>query len=114
MADDCLFCRIVSGAIPSQRLHEDALCIAIADIEPKAPVHLLILPREHVTSVDAVDGSREALAGHLIHVAAELARKRGLDSAGYRLVFNTGAAAGQTVFHLHLHLLGGRSMAAMG
>jgi diadenosine tetraphosphate (Ap4A) HIT family hydrolase len=112
--DECLFCRIVSGSIPSPRLHEDELCIAIADIAPKAPVHLLILPREHLASTDGVDAAHEGLAGHLVRVAAGLARSRGLDTQGYRLVFNSGAQAGQTVFHLHLHLLGGRAMQGMG
>ena len=110
----CLFCGIVSGAIPAARLHEDSLCVAIADIAPLAPTHLLILPREHLASSDAVDGPHAALAGHLVQVAAGLARARGLDRGGYRLVFNHGADAGQTVQHLHLHLLGGRTLGAMG
>ena len=109
----CLFCDIISGAIPAERSYEDAECIAIPDIAPKAPVHLLILPREHVSSVDALDASLERLAGHLIHVAAQLARERGLDARGYRLVFNHGSDAGQTVQHLHLHLLGGRALGGM-
>jgi histidine triad (HIT) family protein len=112
--DDCLFCRIVSGAVPAAILRQDALCVVIADIAPKAPTHLLILPREHLGSSDAVDGPHAALAGHLVEVAAGLARERGLDKDGYRLVFNHGAAAGQTVPHLHLHLLGGRVLGGMG
>jgi diadenosine tetraphosphate (Ap4A) HIT family hydrolase len=111
--EQCLFCRIVSGELPAPRLHEDDACVAIADIAPKAPVHLLILPREHFASSDAVDAAREPLVGHLVRVAADLARERGLDAGGYRLVFNHGAHAGQTVFHLHLHLLGGRDLGGM-
>jgi histidine triad (HIT) family protein len=111
---DCLFCRIASGAIPAPRLHEDARCIAIADIAPKAPVHLLVIPIEHIASASGVDEAREGLAGHLVRVAADLARERGLEAGGYRLVLNHGPQAGQTVFHLHLHLLGGRDLGAMG
>jgi len=109
----CLFCDIISGAIPAERSYEDDQCIAISDIAPKAPVHLLILPREHFSSADGLDASREKLAGHLVHVAAQLARSRGLDARGYRLVFNHGSDAGQTVQHLHLHLLGGRALDGM-
>jgi len=104
---DCLFCRIASGAIPAPRLHEDARCIAIADIAPKAPVHLLVIPIEHIASASGVDEAR-------VRVAADLARERGLEAGGYRLVLNHGPQAGQTVFHLHLHLLGGRDLGAMG
>jgi histidine triad (HIT) family protein len=110
---DCLFCRIVSGAIPADRAYEDGQCVAIADIAPLAPVHLLILPREHLASASELDAGREAMAGHLVHVAAQLARGRGLDVSGYRLVFNHGVEAGQTVQHLHLHLLGGRALKGM-
>jgi histidine triad (HIT) family protein len=112
--DDCLFCKIISGAIPSPQLFADEQCVAFADIEPKAPVHLLIVPREHIGSAAELDSGTEPLAGHLIAVAAKLARGRGLDASGYRLVLNTGAQAGQTVFHLHVHLLGGRNLGPMG
>jgi len=111
---DCLFCRIVSGGIPAAKLHEDALSVAIADIAPKAPVHLLVLPKEHFSGAPEIDGSREALVGHLVKVAADLARQKGLEPDGYRIVINSGAHAGQTVFHLHVHLLGGRPLADMG
>ncbi|MGH7442490.1 MAG: histidine triad nucleotide-binding protein [bacterium] len=113
-SDGCLFCRIAAGDVPVSKLHSDEICIAVADIAPQAPVHLLILPREHLVSTVALDGSREALAGHLLRVAAELARERGLDATGYRLVLNHGVDAGQTVPHLHLHLLGGRVLGALG
>lgn len=110
---NCLFCRLVDGAIPSKRLHEDERCIAVHDIAPQAPVHFLILPREHVDSVADMDEAREALVGHLVHVASALARQSGLDPSGYRLVFNYGEHAGQTVRHLHLHLLGGGRLGPM-
>ncbi len=109
----CVFCGIISGAIPAVRLHEDAHCVAIADIAPLAPVHLLILPREHLASVSAAQEPQENLIGHLVRVAATLARARGLEENGYRLVFNHGAHAGQTVHHVHLHLLGGRILQGM-
>lgn len=112
--EGCLFCKIGSGAIPAPHLHDDELCFAIADIAPKAPVHLLVIPREHFSGPPEVSGGREKLLGHLVAVAAGLARQRGLEPEGYRLVLNSGIAAGQTVFHLHLHLLGGATLGAMG
>ena len=111
---DCLFCRIASGAIPAPKLHEDGLCIAIADIAPKAPTHILVLPKEHFSGASEVSPQREALVGHLVAVAAGLAAQAGLEPDGYRLVINSGAHAGQTVWHLHLHLLGGRALGEMG
>ncbi|MFM2152400.1 MAG: Hit-like protein involved in cell-cycle regulation [Pseudomonadota bacterium] len=108
---DCLFCRIASGAIPAKRVHEDDRCIAFRDIQPQAPVHVLVIPREHVASVSALDEGHEELAGHLLRVGAKVAADEGVGDTGYRLVFNTGADAGQSVFHLHLHVLGGRSLA---
>jgi histidine triad (HIT) family protein len=112
--DDCLFCRIGSGAIPAPHLHDDELCFAIADIAPKAPTHLLVIPREHFSGAPEMNEGREALVGHLVRVASQLARQEGLETDGYRLVLNSGAAAGQTVFHLHLHLLGGKKLGEMG
>jgi histidine triad (HIT) family protein len=114
VAADCLFCRIIGGGIPAAKLHEDALCVAIADIAPKAPVHLLVLPKEHFSGAPEITAPREALVGHLVKVAADLARERGLEPDGYRIVLNSGAHGGQTVFHLHVHLLGGRPFAEMG
>ncbi len=113
-AEGCLFCKIGSGAVPAPHVHDDELCYAIADIAPKAPVHLLVIPREHFSGAPEVTAEREKLVGHLVAVAAELARQQGLEGDGYRLVLNSGAAAGQTVFHLHLHLLGGRPLESMG
>ncbi len=109
MATDCLFCRIVAGTIPAQRLYEDEHTLAFADIHPQAPTHLLIIPKQHVDSMaDATEADTPVL-GHLLAVAAQLARSQKLDK-GYRVVLNTGDEGGQTVHHLHLHLLGGRSM----
>jgi histidine triad (HIT) family protein len=113
MSADCLFCNIGSGAIPAPHVHDDDVCFAIADIAPKAPTHLLIIPREHFSGPPELTEAREKTVGHLVHVAAKLAQDRGLGS-GYRLVMNSGADAGQTVFHLHMHLLGGRPLDAMG
>jgi histidine triad (HIT) family protein len=108
MADDCLFCRIVRKEIPAKLVAEDEHSIAFRDINPQAPVHVLVIPREHVPSLD--EASDAGLIGRLSLMAAEIARKEGIASTGYRTVMNTNAAAGQTVFHIHLHLLGGRSM----
>lgn len=105
---NCLFCSIAAGDIPSDKVYEDDRACAFRDISPQAPVHLLVIPKEHIGSVAAVDGSREAIAGHLIAVAAEVARQEGL--ASYRVVSNCGADAGQSVEHLHFHVLGGREL----
>jgi len=110
MPVDCLFCKIVEGKIPANRLYEDDLCIAFPDINPQAPTHLLILPKQHIASQAKAIAEHTPLLGHLMAVAAELARSRKLDR-GYRVVINTGEDGGQTVNHLHLHLLGGRHMA---
>lgn len=114
MAEGCLFCRILGGAIPAPRLYEDGRCVVIADIAPQAPVHLLVIPKEHLSGVADLGADHEALVGHLVAVAAEQARQRGLDGTGYRLVFNHGSDARQTLLHLHLHLLGGRMLGDMG
>jgi histidine triad (HIT) family protein len=108
MADDCLFCRIVRGEIPAKLVAEDEHSVAFRDITPQAPVHILIIPREHVASLNQATDA--AMLGRLSLMAADLARKEGISESGYRTVVNTNAAAGQTVFHVHLHLLGGRSM----
>jgi histidine triad (HIT) family protein len=105
----CLFCRIIEGEIPSTPVFQDEQIYAFADIGPKAPVHILIIPREHIPSMHETDQSKQALLGHLLWAAAEIARKQGLAN-GYRIVINTAEDGGQTVDHLHLHLLGGRRM----
>jgi histidine triad (HIT) family protein len=106
---NCLFCKIVQGQIPSTPVYQDELAYAFADINPKAPVHVLIVPREHIDSLSEAGQNKRALLGHLMWAAAEIARKKGLGN-GYRVVANTGSDGGQTVDHLHLHLLGGRPM----
>ncbi|MBN1595861.1 histidine triad nucleotide-binding protein [candidate division FCPU426 bacterium] len=104
---DCLFCRIVNGEIPTKKVHEDERYLAFEDIHPQAPVHVLIVPKEHIASVAEVVEEQAELLGGLITIAARIARDKKLDS-GYRLVFNCQKDAGQEVFHIHLHLLGGR------
>ena len=108
MADACLFCRIISGEIPAKFVAENAHCVAFRDVNPQAPTHVLIIPREHVASLNEVKDP--AMVGQLALMAREIARTEGIADRGYRTVFNTNADAGQTVFHLHLHLLGGRTM----
>lgn len=109
-ASTCLFCRIIAGELPSTKVHEDDLVVAIRDIEPEAPTHLLILPREHIRSAADLGEGHATLLGRLFVVAAELARSEGVADAGYRLVTNVGDQGGQSVHHLHVHLLGGRQM----
>ena len=108
MADECLFCRIIRKEVPAKLIAEDEHCVAFRDINPQAPVHILVIPREHVPSLNqATDAT---MLGRLSLMAADLARKEGISESGYRTVVNTNGHAGQTVFHIHLHLLGGRSM----
>jgi histidine triad (HIT) family protein len=109
MSADCLFCKIVAGEIPAKHVYEDELSLCFADINPQAPTHLLIIPKEHIASQAHAQEEHTALLGHLLATAAEVAQKAGLDR-GYRVVINTGEDGGQTVDHLHLHLLGGRHM----
>jgi histidine triad (HIT) family protein len=106
----CLFCKIRDGAIPANNVYEDELALAFRDINPQAPTHILIIPRKHIASLADLAEEDAALVGHLHVIAARLAGEEKL-SGGYRTVFNTGAHAGQSVLHLHLHLLGGRPMA---
>jgi len=108
---DCIFCKIVAGEIPAKKLYEDEYAIAFADINPQAPVHILIIPKQHIASLAQLGTSEQEinLVGHLHSVAGQLARQQNLDK-GYRIVINTGPDGGQTVDHLHLHLLGGRQM----
>ena len=108
MSDDCLFCRIVRREIPATVIREDEHTLAFRDIDPKAPTHVLVIPKEHVASLDDVHDP--ALVGRLFAAAREIAADEGIAQSGYRTVMNTGADAGQTVFHVHLHLLGGRKL----
>ena len=107
---DCPFCAIVAGRLPAEILHEDDRVVAFRDIHPQAPLHVLVIPRRHVRSLDAVGGDDRELLGHLLHVAARLARDLGVAERGYRTVLNCNGDGGQTVWHLHLHLLAGRPM----
>jgi len=109
MPADCLFCRIVAGEIPATRLHADELVVAIRDIGPQAPTHVLIMPVTHIASAADLTEADGPLLGRIFAVAADLARQEGLDG-GWRLVTNVGRDGGQSVDHLHVHLLGGRSM----
>ena len=105
----CLFCRIVEGSVPSKPVFQDEQCFAFQDINPQAPVHILVIPRKHIASLADAQKEDEALLGHLLWATAEVARAKGLAN-GYRVVISTGRDGGQTVDHLHLHVLGGRSM----
>ncbi len=109
MSVDCLFCRIVSGEIPATIVHADDLLVAIRDIAPRSPTHILLLPREHIASAADLTEERGPLLGRLFTVAGDLARAEGIADRGYRLTINVGAWGGQTVPHLHLHLMGGRA-----
>jgi histidine triad (HIT) family protein len=108
MSSECLFCRIVADEIPSTRVHEDELVIGIRDVAPRAPTHILMLPREHIASAAELTDDHARLVGRLFAAAADVARSEGIADAGYRLVANVGRWGGQTVDHLHVHLLGGR------
>jgi histidine triad (HIT) family protein len=107
---DCLFCRIIAGEIPADIVHTDERSLAFRDINPQAPTHILVIPREHTESLDDATQRDESTLGHLLRVAARVANQEGLSEGGYRTVINTGAGAGQSVFHLHLHVLGGRQL----
>jgi histidine triad (HIT) family protein len=107
---DCLFCKIIAGEIPAEILQQDERCIVIRDINPQAPKHVLVIPREHLESLDDASQKDEGMLGHLLRVGARVANDEGLTESGYRTVINTGAGAGQSVFHLHVHVLGGRPM----
>lgn len=106
--ENCLFCRIIGGEIASEKVYEDDVCIVINDISPQAPTHLLVIPREHIASLDAARNRHQETLGYLLLVAAEIAREQAIAERGYRTVINTNGDGGQTVFHLHIHLLGGR------
>ena len=111
---DCIFCRIISGEIPSDILYQDEQVVAFRDINPKAPVHLLLVPLKHIESVAELSEDEASIMGHLVTVANRIAREAGISEKGYRLVVNSGPEGGQEVPHLHLHLLGGRQMGILG
>ncbi len=108
---DCLFCKIVSGEVPADKVHEDDRVIAFRDINPQAPTHVLVIPRDHIMSADAVTAEQMSIWSHLLEVAQQIARAEEIAAWGYRMVTNVGRDGGQTVDHLHLHLLGGRALA---
>jgi histidine triad (HIT) family protein len=112
MAEECIFCRIVAGEVPSDIVYQDEDFLAFRDILPKAPTHVLIIPKTHITSVAELIGGQQKLAGRLIIIAKNLAEKEGIAKKGYRLVINCGPEGGQLVPHLHLHLIGGRKLDA--
>jgi histidine triad (HIT) family protein len=112
MTEECIFCGIVAGKVPGDVVHQDEDVLAFRDILPKAPTHLLIVPKAHITSVAELADEQQELAGHLIIIAKSLAEKEGIADKGYRLVINCGPEGGQVVPHLHLHLIGGRQMEA--
>ena len=107
---DCLFCKIVAREIPADIVHEDERLVAFGDINPQAPTHALIIPRRHISTLNDLTEDDTDLVGGMVHLASRIAADRGHADAGYRTVFNCNAAAGQTVFHIHLHLLAGRDM----
>jgi histidine triad (HIT) family protein len=109
MPPDCLFCRVIAGELPSTKVHEDDLVVAIRDIAPRAPTHILLLSREHIASAAELGEAHASLLGRLFATAAELARREGITDAGYRIVTNIGRWGGQSVDHLHFHLMGGRA-----
>lgn len=110
MSDDCLFCKIIAGEIPSNKVYSDEDVYAFHDINPAAPTHILVIPTRHLSSVTDASEADQALLGKLLLVANQIARDEGLDAEGFRYVINTGSKGGQTVFHIHLHVLGGRQM----
>ena len=105
---DCLFCKIAAGEIPSKKVYEDDLCYAFYDIDPQAPTHFLVIPKAHIASVSEVTPENQSVVGHIFSVIAQITKKLGLES--YRVVSNIGEQAGQSVFHLHFHVLSGRDM----
>lgn len=107
---DCIFCKIAEKKIPSKIVHEDDKAVAFDDVNPQAPTHVLIIPRKHVASIAELNEADTGLLGHLMLTGSKVAKQKGIAEGGYRLVVNTGRNGGQTVFHLHLHVLGGRPM----
>lgn len=110
---DCLFCKIAAGEIPSDTVYEDDQVIVFKDLYPKADVHLLVVPREHIASLNEMDVSQDALIAHMMRLLPKLAKEQGLDD-GFRTIINTGPGGGQEIFHLHIHLLGGGKLPGFG
>lgn len=110
MVEDCIFCKIAAGVIPSTVVYEDEKILAFRDINPEAPTHILIIPKKHIKSINDIDSSDEGLIGYIFTAAKNIAKAEGIDESGYRIVSNCGDNGGQTVPHIHFHLLGGRSL----
>ncbi len=110
MAADCIFCKIAAGAIPATRLHTNERLVAFRDANPQAPTHILVIPKEHIATLNEANAGHAALLGEMLLLARDLAQQEGLADRGFRTLFNTNREAGQTVFHIHLHLLGGRAL----
>ena len=108
--NDCLFCKIVSGEIPCDKLYETDKLIAFRDIDPKAPTHILVIPKKHIRSINELDISDQNLAGEILLTAKEIAKIENIESSGYRTIFNTNSDGGQTVYHIHMHVMGGRQL----
>lgn len=106
----CLFCKIAAGEIPASKVYEDERLLAFTDINPQAPMHVLVIPKRHIATLNDLAAGDDALVGAMVRTAAAIAKEKGYDGPGYRTVFNCNAQAGQTVFHVHLHVLGGRTM----
>jgi histidine triad (HIT) family protein len=113
MSQDCLFCKIIDNTIPTKKIYEDDLVVAFDDINPNAPVHQLIIPKKHYSTLNDVPEAEKEIVGHMFQVAKKLAEQAGIAEQGYRTVINCNAMGGQTVFHLHLHLLGGKQMSGL-
>ena len=108
--NDCLFCKIIAGEIPSEKVYEDDQVTAFRDINPVAPTHILIIPNKHIASINELTSDDETLVGHLFTTARDLAKQEGISESGYRLIINVGPDGGQVIYHLHLHLIGGQKM----
>ena len=109
--NECLFCKMVSGVIPCDKVYENEYLLAFRDINPKAPTHILIIPKKHITTLNEINENDQDLLGELLLTAKKIAKDEGIDTSGYRTVINCNSDGGQTVFHIHMHLLGGRQMA---
>lgn len=107
---NCLFCKMVAGEIETKTVYEDEKAFSFKDIDPQAPVHILVIPKQHLSSLRRASNDNEQLLGHLLNITRKIAKDLGIDESGYRIVINTGQDAGQAVDHLHIHLLGGREL----
>lgn len=114
MTTDCLFCSIVSEKIPADIVYQDDQVVAFRDISPQAPTHILIIPRKHISTINEVEPTDQQLVGHLVLTAQKLAKDQGISESGFRLIMNCNQEGGQTVYHIHMHLMGGRQLTVLG